>query len=87
MRYGPIIVGSDDPLTRSPVESRMSRIAKNEMYFGRNIEPSEVADAITRVSHDDVVALSRELFSGRMSVALLGDVGQVAIDEALLSPA
>ncbi|MFN8601352.1 MAG: pitrilysin family protein [Candidatus Binatia bacterium] len=68
-------------------ESRMSRVAKNEMYFGRNIEPSEVADAITRVSHDDVVALSRELFSGRMSVALLGDVGQVAIDDALLSPA
>ena len=55
--------------------------------FARNIEPSEVADAITRVSHDDVVGLSRELFSGRMSVALLGDVGQVAIDDTLLSPA
>lgn len=68
-------------------ESRMSRIAKNEMYFGRNVEPAEVADAITRVSHDDVVTLSGTLFSGRMSVALLGDVSQVAIDDALLSPA
>lgn len=68
-------------------ESRMSRIAKNEMYFGRNVLPSEVADAITRVVHDDVVGIARELFSGRMSVALLGDVSAVEIDEALLSPA
>ena len=68
-------------------ESRMSRIAKNEMYFGRNVPPAEVADAITRVSHDDVLELARALFSGRMSVALLGAVAGVHIDEALLSPA
>jgi len=68
-------------------ESRMSRIAKNEMYFGRNIDPAEVAAAISGVVHGDVVDLSRELFSGRMSVALLGDVSEVAIDDALLSPA
>ena len=68
-------------------ESRMSRIAKNEMYFGRNVDPTEVAEAITGVGHDDVLAIARELFSGRMSVALLGDVSSVAIDEALLSPA
>lgn len=67
-------------------ESRMSRIAKNEMYFGRNIEPAEVADAISKVSHDDVVAISQKLFSDRLSVALLGDVGGVKIDEAMLSP-
>jgi predicted Zn-dependent peptidase len=68
-------------------ESRMSRIAKNEMYFGRNAPPDEVADAITRVAHDDVLALAQTLFSGRMSVALLGPVADLRIDEALLSPA
>src|SRR5690606_41932979 len=68
-------------------ESRMSRIAKNEMYFGRNVPPDEVADAITRVAHDDVLALAQTLFSGRMSVALLGPVADLRIDEALLSPA
>jgi len=68
-------------------ESRMSRIAKNEMYFGRNVDPTEVAEAITRVGHDDVLEVARELFSGPMSVALLGDVAAVDIDEALLSPA
>ena len=44
-------------------ESRMSRIAKNEMYFGHNIEPVAVAEAISEVTHDDVVAVARELFS------------------------
>jgi predicted Zn-dependent peptidase len=68
-------------------ESRMSRIAKNEMYFGRNVDPAEVAEAITRVGHEDVLEVARELFSGRMSVALLGDVAGVEIDETLLSPA
>ena len=68
-------------------ESRMSRIAKNEMYFGHNIEPQAVAEAISNVSHDDVVGIARELFSDRMSVALLGDVAGVKIDEAILSPA
>jgi len=67
-------------------ESRMSRIAKNEMYFGRNIEPAAVAEAITNVSHDDVVGVARELFSDRMGVALLGDVADVKIDESMLSP-
>jgi predicted Zn-dependent peptidase len=68
-------------------ESRMSRIAKNEMYFGRNIEPAQVAEAISKVSHDDVLDVARDLFSERMGVALLGDVANVEIDEAMLSPA
>jgi predicted Zn-dependent peptidase len=68
-------------------ESRMSRLAKNEMYFGRSVEPSEVSEAISQVSHDDVLALARQLFAGRMSVALLGDVGGLTIDDAALSPA
>src|SRR5204862_3287473 len=42
-------------------ESRMSRIAKNEIYFGYNIEPAAVAEAITKVGHDDVVEIAREL--------------------------
>ncbi len=67
-------------------ESRMSRIAKNEIYFGRNIEPSAVAEAIASVTHDDVIELARELFSGRIGVALLGDLTGVKINEALLGP-
>jgi predicted Zn-dependent peptidase len=57
------------------------------MYFGRNIEPTEVAEAISSVSHDDVVGVARELFSDRMGIALLGDVADVKIDETILSPA
>jgi predicted Zn-dependent peptidase len=68
-------------------ESRMSRIAKNEMYFGRNIEPGEVADAISRVTQEDVLALAREMFSARLGLALLGDLTGIQVNEAVLSPA
>ncbi|MEW6271842.1 MAG: pitrilysin family protein [Thermodesulfobacteriota bacterium] len=68
-------------------ESRMSRIAKNEMYFGRNVEPSEVAEAISRVTQEDVSVLARELFSARLGLALLGDLAGIKINEAVLAPA
>jgi len=67
-------------------ESRMSRLAKNEIYFGRNIEPAAVAEAISSVTHEDVVAVANELFSERLGVALLGDLTGVKVNEALLAP-
>ncbi|HZR81967.1 MAG TPA: pitrilysin family protein [Candidatus Binatia bacterium] len=67
-------------------ESRMTRIAKNEIYFGHDIPPSEVADAIGAVSGDDVRAIARDLFrDGQVGVALLGDLDGSDVDDALLS--
>lgn len=66
-------------------ESRMSRMAKNEIYFGRNIPPAVVAEAISSVTHEDVRALAEELFTDRMAVALLGDLGSAKIDHAALA--
>ncbi len=36
-------------------DSRMSRIAKNEIYFGRDVPLEEVAAGIDAVTNDDVV--------------------------------
>ncbi|HUI26496.1 MAG TPA: pitrilysin family protein [Candidatus Kryptonia bacterium] len=56
-------------------DSRMNRVAKNEIYFGHDISPSEVAARIDRITNDEVVALAgRLLRPEEMAMALLGDL-------------
>ena len=63
--------------------SRMSRMAVNDIYYGRQITPAEVAASISAVTHDDIRSLARELFDvDRMAVTLLGDVDGHGIDES-----
>jgi predicted Zn-dependent peptidase len=72
-------------LSLESTAARMRRLAVNEIYFGRNIEPDEVAASISRVTADDVLAVAGRLFGeGRMAVALLGDFTEAAPDEAAL---
>ena len=61
-----ILISSDD------VETRMSSIAKNEIYFGKYISVEEVCDAIDRVTPADIRRVARQLFAqpGRTIVAL-----------------
>jgi predicted Zn-dependent peptidase len=67
-------------------ESRMSRLAKNEIYFGRDIVPEEIAAAISAVNRDDAVAVAADLFQAdQVGVTLLGDLSASALDESLLS--
>jgi predicted Zn-dependent peptidase len=64
--------------------SRMSRMAINDLYYGRQITPGEVAGAISAVTHDDVRSVARDLFAtDHMAVTLLGDVEGQGIDEAV----
>jgi predicted Zn-dependent peptidase len=64
----------------------MSRLAKNEIYFGRDIEPEEIAQAISAVTAQDVVAVAEDLFRPEeVGVTLLGDLRPDAYDESLLS--
>ncbi len=55
-------------------DSRMSRIAKNEMYFGRDVPLEEVAQAIDAVRNDDVVRVAQRLFRPEsLALTVLGD--------------
>lgn len=66
-------------------DSRMSRVAKNELYFGRDIAPTEVATRIDAVTGDEIIALARELFRGdRVTAALLGNLQGHRVDESVL---
>lgn len=72
-------------LSLESTASRMRRLAVNEIFFGRNIDPSEVASAISAVTGDDVLSMAGRLFSdGRMAAALLGNLPEAPVDEAAL---
>src|SRR5689334_10327360 len=50
-------------------DSRMSRIAKNAIYFGRDVPLEEVAAAVDAVSNEDILRVARRLFvPGRMAL-------------------
>jgi predicted Zn-dependent peptidase len=56
-------------------DSRMNRLARNEIYFRRDIPLEEVASAIDSVTNDQVIELSQHCFnSSRMGLVLLGDL-------------
>jgi predicted Zn-dependent peptidase len=67
-------------------DSRMSRLAKNEIYVGRDVPLAEVAARIDAVTNDEVVALTQRLTRpDGMAVALLGDLGTRQFDTSLLA--
>ncbi|MGH7785651.1 MAG: M16 family metallopeptidase [Candidatus Binatia bacterium] len=67
-------------------DSRMSRVAKNEIYFGRDFPLAEVAARIDATGNDEIVALAERLVQpDAMALALLGDLGDRQIDESILA--
>lgn len=70
------------PLALESTESRMFRLGRNQLYYGREISLDDVIRAIDAVTALEVVELAREIFSfDRLGVALVGDVdgGAVAL--------
>jgi predicted Zn-dependent peptidase len=56
-------------------DSRMNRLARNEIYFRREIAIQELADAIDRVTNAQIVELASRCFkSDRMAMVVLGDL-------------
>jgi len=67
-------------------DNRMSRIAKNEIYFGMDIEPKEVAARIDATSNDAIIALANQLVRPEATaITLLGDLKGKSVGDELLS--
>jgi predicted Zn-dependent peptidase len=67
-------------------DSRMSRVAKNEIYFKRDFPLAEVAASIEATANDEIVALAERLVrSDALAVALLGDLAGRRVDESILA--
>jgi predicted Zn-dependent peptidase len=56
-------------------DSRMNRLARNEIYFRRDIPLEEIARGIEQVTNDEVVEVATSCFQpDRMGMVLLGDL-------------
>jgi predicted Zn-dependent peptidase len=67
-------------------ESRMNRLARNEIYFQREVPLEELANGIDSVTQDQIVELANTLFQpNKMAMALLGDLKGRHLDTTIFS--
>lgn len=63
-------------------ESQMTRLAHNEIHFGRQVSLQEVEDNIEKVTAEDIVELAEDMFQNEsLSLTLLGPVGEDSFHE------
>ncbi len=64
-------------------ETRMGRLAKNEIYFGTYIPLKETLREIDRISKKDVAAIAREIFDSTrlVSLTVLGNVDREKVEK------
>lgn len=73
-------------LSLESTDNRMSRLAKNELYFNRYISTEEIIEGIEKVASDEVNALAQQLLRPEsLSLTALGPVTKEAIPPDLFS--
>lgn len=66
--------------------NRMSRLARHEMTFGRQIPVDEVLEKIDAVTLEDVTRVANDIFrTESLALAALGDIEGVALHPAMLA--
>jgi predicted Zn-dependent peptidase len=66
--------------------SRMSNLARQEMYFGRFFSVDEIVAQVDAVTPDAIQALARELFHPEsIALTVLGNLGDLAISREALA--
>jgi len=72
-------------LSMESTDNRMTRLAKNEIYFGRHLPPEETIAGIEAVSGEAIRELAREIFhADRVSLAALGNVSDQVITKDMM---
>ena len=67
-------------LSTESTGSRMSKLAMNQIYFGKQLEIDDVIEEIERVDADDVRAISGDLFRPEyLGLTVLGDIDRDAL--------
>lgn len=66
-------------------DSRMNRLARNEIYFRRHFSLAEVAERIDATTNEDLIALARQILRPEsMAVAFLGDAKGYELSDGVL---
>jgi predicted Zn-dependent peptidase len=73
-------------LSLENTSSRMSHLARQEIYFERQFGLDETLDGIERVTTDDVLRVAKDLFSnGALAATVLGQVNGLQIGREKLN--
>jgi predicted Zn-dependent peptidase len=73
-------------LSLESTENRMTKLAKNEIYFGRQISLPEIVSALERVTSRDVMELCREMFrDDYLTLEILGKLDTLSVPPSSLS--
>lgn len=73
-------------LSMEHTENRMSRLAKNEIYYGKNLSLEEITDDIDRVTAQEVRALASQIFQRHLfAMAVLGSIRDGELTPEILS--
>jgi predicted Zn-dependent peptidase len=54
--------------------ARMNHLARQELYFGRQLGTDEIMQAIEAVSADDIRRVAADIFRGRLAASVLGNL-------------
>ncbi|MCD6569542.1 MAG: insulinase family protein [Deltaproteobacteria bacterium] len=72
-------------LARESTENRMATLAKNEIYYHRDIPIDEVIEKIDSVTTQDLVKLAREIFvEDKITLVALGKVDDAQLRRSLI---
>ncbi len=73
-------------LSRENTVNRMSSLAKNEIYYGRDIPVEEIIEHIEGVQADDIVNLSGDIFQeSKMTLVTLGKLDEEGVGSLTLA--
>ena len=72
-------------LSLESTSSRMSQLARQEIYFGRQVTVDDTLRSVERVTLEDVQRVARDLFQpGRVAATVLGRVDGLDLRESQL---
>ncbi len=67
-------------------DNRMTRLAKTELHFGRNIPVEELLEAFRKVTAEDILDLANNLFDdSSLSLALIGRVADIPLESDMVN--
>ncbi|MEK6409329.1 MAG: pitrilysin family protein [Acidobacteriota bacterium] len=73
-------------LSLESTSARMSNLARQEIFFGRQFTLDEILDRINQVTRSDVQRVAGEIFSGdELAITAVGQLGSLDLDRAQIA--
>jgi predicted Zn-dependent peptidase len=74
-------------LSTESTSSRMSKLAMNEIYFGRQLDIQDVIKEIDAVQEEEIMEISRMIFRSEfLNLTVLGDIDGESLSDVRLEP-